>query len=87
MGGEIKVGDAPIQVNGTIAIHLHSPNGPATLENSHWPTEAATWNPVVECENVTGNAGVVLEIAGSLRLTGDVDAKCSICFISIGGLR
>ncbi len=87
MGGVITPADAPKAVHGTVAIHLHSPTGNATLENSHWPDEPATWTPVTNLQDITGNAGVVLEIAGHVRLVGPADAKCSIVFVSIGGAR
>ncbi len=82
----IKTGDAPAVVHGTYAVHVHSPGGPATLENTHFVDVPASWTPVVKCENIT-NGGLVLELAGSVRLTGDAGAVASLVAINIGGTR
>jgi hypothetical protein len=80
---ELKVGDPPLAVHGSYAIHLHSPSGAATLENTHWRDEAPTWQGVINLEGITGNAGVVIELGGFVRLSGNASAKVSL--VPIGG--
>lgn len=88
MSGILKPGDEPMSANGTIAIHVYSPSAPASLMNSHFPDVPDSWFPITECQDVVGNSGVVLEIAGALRVDGgDSSTMVSIVNVSIGGMR
>ncbi len=87
MSGVLKPGDV-MATHGTFAIHVYSPNVAASLENSHFPHVADSWFSIVECEDVIGNSGAVLELAGSVRLVGgDSSTMASLVCVSIGGLR
>ncbi len=87
MSGILKPGEV-MQVHGTYAVHVFSPSGLASLENTHFIDLPASWTPVVNCQDVN-NSGVVLELAGSVRLSAGspADAIASLVAINIGGTR
>jgi hypothetical protein len=84
---ELRVGDPPIPVQGSYDIHLHSPSGSATVQKTHWRDEPDTWDGIINLTGVTGNAGVVMEMAGFVRLIGDTNAKVSFAFLRSAGYR
>lgn len=76
----IHIGDEPVTVHGTYCVHVFSPGaGDASLENTHFIDEPASWQPIIQLGAVDTNAGVTIELAGSARLVGsDPTAKASL---------
>ncbi len=77
-----------MSVHGSYSIHVYAPNAPASLMNTHFVDEAASWIPVVLLDAVTPSTSIFIDLAGTIRLdTADPDAVASIVSVNIGGSR
>lgn len=84
---ELQPGDDPIPVRGTYSLHLYSPGATATAQSTHFVDDPASWVAITQLEDVN-NAGVVLELGGSIRvIDGDANTRLSVIAVSMGGLR
>jgi len=80
----IRVGDPPVAVHGTYAIHAWNGGGAGTLtmQNTHFIADAGSWTDVVNLSGIT-NGGVVIELVGHIQLTGVAGGKAS--YVQLGG--